>query len=323
MRLLLVELDRLRSRRSAKVLVGAAVLLAALLAGTAAWETRPVTVAERAGAAAQATVQASAPEVVEDLRDCRADPQAYFGRGADPAVCERFLVPQTRDFLPRQELDLGAMLDGRGLALVTVVTGLLVVAGATFAGGDYGTGSIATQLLFRPRRGRLWLAKAGAVLVGAGLAAAVVLGGYWAAMTLLAEARGTPVPAEVLEKVRWTVLRGTGLAAAAAVGGYALSMLLRGTVATLGALFAYVLAGEAVVAALPVDRASRFGLSDNVFAWVQGGTRVVDPGVRCAPGTGPCETTYQLGLGHGAAYLGVLLALAVLVSLLAFRRRDV
>jgi hypothetical protein len=36
-----------------------------------------------------------------------------------------------------------------------------------------------------------------------------------------------------------------------------------------------------------------------------------------------CRQSYQLGLDHGAAYLGVLLGLTVLASVLLFRRRDI
>lgn len=323
MRLLLVELNRLRSRRAVVLIVLAAALLTALLAGTAAWDTRPFSAAEQDRAQAQAEAQAGDPKVQEDLADCQADPDAYFGPGSDPAVCERFLVPQGDDFLPRRSLDLGAVLDGRGLALTTLVTGLLVVVGATFAGSDWSTGSISNQLLFRPRRSRLWLTKAAAVLVGAAVVATVLIGGFWVYLTLVAETRGIGAGSELLERIRWTAARGIALATAGALGGYALGMLLRGTLATLGVLFVYTLAGEALVGALPLERASRFGPANNVFAWVQDGTRVFDPDVGCRTLPGPCESSYQLGLAHGAAYLGALLALAVVVSLLAFHRRDV
>jgi hypothetical protein len=36
-----------------------------------------------------------------------------------------------------------------------------------------------------------------------------------------------------------------------------------------------------------------------------------------------CIQSYTLGLGHGAVYLAVLLVLAVVLSVLSFRRRDV
>jgi hypothetical protein len=88
-------------------------------------------------------------------------------------------------------------------------------------------------------------------------------------------------------------------------------------------LFAYAAAGEAVVVSLPVQRASDWSLANNVLAWVRDGTRVFDDDIRCAPSLEVCDQSYQLGLGQGAAYLGVLLLVTLFVSVLAFRRRDV
>ena len=53
---------------------------------------------------------------------------------------------------------------GSGLAVVVVVSLLLVLAGTTFAGHDWNSGSMSNQLLFEPRRARVWVAKGGVVL---------------------------------------------------------------------------------------------------------------------------------------------------------------
>ena len=45
--------------------------------------------------------------------------------------------------------------------------------------------------------------------------------------------------------------------------------------------------------------------------------------IAAASSEGGCNPTYVLGGAHGALYLGVLLAVAVLLSLPSFRRRDV
>lgn len=322
MRSLLVELDRIRSRRAIVLIVLAAALLAGLLAGSAAWDSRPVSALEQARAEAQAQAQASDRRVQEDLADCEADPEAYFGPGADPAVCEQFLVLAPRDFLPRQPLDLDSVRQSAGLGVVLLVTALLIMAGATFAGSDWSTGSMGNQLLFQPRRTRVWAAKLVAVTLFGLVSAGAVIGGFWAFLTLLADARGLPVSAEVLGEIRWLVARGTLLGAAATAGGYALTMLVRSTVATVGVLFAYAVAGEALVGTLPVERPTQWSLSNNVFAWVKDGTRVFDPDVVCRVGARSCDPNYVLGIGHGAAYLGALLLLAVAVSWVSFRGRD-
>lgn len=323
MRLFLVELDRLRSRRAVALLLLAAALLTALLAATAIWDTRPVSAADRADAELQATTAAADPALQRDLDQCHADPTEFFGSRGTAAECDRFLVPRAEDYLKRNALDLGPMVEHRGVAVVMLASALLIICGATFAGGDWSTGSVSNQLLFRPRRVPVWIAKAGAVTVAALLASGVLIGGFWLTMWLTAESRGIDTPDPVLRAIAMMSLRGVVLATAGALGGYALTMLLRSTVATIAVLFAYAVVGEALVLAVPVERASQWSLANNIFAWVNDGTRVFDSDILCTPGRGGCIQSYTLGLGQGAAYLGVLLVLAVLVSVLGFRRRDV
>lgn len=322
MRLLAVELDRFRSRRAIVLMLLGGLLLTALLAATAIWDTRPVTDAERAEAQSQAATAAADPRLQREQAQCQERPQDFFGPGATAESCAG-LEPRVADFYPRNVLELGRVVDNRGTVQIVVVTGLLVLCGATFAGGDWHTRSVATQLLFRPRRGQLWLAKAGAVVVASTVAASVLIGAFWAALLLAANARGLDVPAPVQSDIAWTAVRGVALAVGGALGGYALTMLLAGTVAALAVLFGYAVLGEALLLTLPVDRASRFSLAQNVLAWIGDGKRVFDTDVTCLPGLGGCEKFYVLGIGHAAAYLGTLLVVTCLLSWVWFRRRDV
>ena len=61
MRLILVELNRFRSRRAIALLGLAAVLFAVVLVGKTAWDTRPLTHEDRGDAVAQAQLEGSAP----------------------------------------------------------------------------------------------------------------------------------------------------------------------------------------------------------------------------------------------------------------------
>jgi hypothetical protein len=323
MRPLLVELDRLRSRRAVALILLAAALLTALLAATAIWDTRPVSAADRADADLQAATAAADPSLQRDLEQCRANPAEFLGSQGESADCDRILTPRAEDYLNRNALDLGLMVENRGVAVVMLTSALLIICGATFAGGDWSTGSLSNQLLFRPRRLPTWLAKAGAVTLGALVASAVLIGGFWLTMWLTAESRGIVTSDRVLHDVQLMSVRGMALATAGALGGYALTMLLRSTVATIAVLFAYAVVGEALVLAVPVERASQWSLANNVLAWVNDGTRVFDSDITCTPGRGGCIQSYTLGLGHGAIYLAVLLVLAVVLSVLSFRRRDV
>jgi hypothetical protein len=182
---------------------------------------------------------------------------------------------------------------------------------------------MSNQLLFEPRRLRVWSAKALAVLLACALASAVLMAGFWLALYLVADARGLATGATVQEQVRWLTSRGVALAALGGLGGYALTMLLRHTVATLALLFAYAAGGEALLALAPVERSERFSLTNNVFAWVRDGVRVFDESIVCRPGQSGCDQRFTISLLHGATYLGALLLVTLVVSALLFRRRDV
>jgi disulfide bond formation protein DsbB len=92
----------------------------------------------------------------------------------------------------------------------------------------------------------------------------------------------------------------------------------------LGLLLGYAVAGEALTATLPITKVSQWAMSANVQAWLSNGTEVYDDSLcQDLAAEGSCDPTYVLSLEHAAVYLGVLLAIAVVASLVAFRRRDV
>jgi ABC-2 type transport system permease protein len=108
----------------------------------------------------------------------------------------------------------------------------------------------------------------------------------------------------------------------AAVGSYALTMLFRHSVATLALLFAYSVGGEILAFLVPVDNIARWTLGNNVFGWLETRMEFFDPTSRCAK-AGTCDDLAHIGHLQGGVYLLVLLAVAVVVSLVSFRRRDV
>lgn len=322
MRLLRVELSRLTARRAVVLLGVAAALLTALVAGTTIWETRPVSAAERATAEALADQERDNPDLEQQLAACREDPATFFGPGATAADCDQ-VVPTAEQFLTRAPLVLTDAQDGPGLGVVVLLAALAVIVGTTYAGADWATGSMSNQLLFEPRRRRVWLAKAAAVALGCAVVAAVLLAAFWAALLLAAEARDIVTPAAARESIAWLSARGVVLASLAGLGGYALTMLLRSTVATLALLFAYTAGGEAILALAPLDRPGLWSLANNVFAWIRDGVRVFDDSVVCTPDQPACTQEFLVSLDHAAAYLGALLLLALVASVLSFGRRDV
>ena len=166
MRLLGVELTRLRWRRAVLVLVVAAVAIPAFILGAVAWDTRPVSAAEVAAAEEQAAAERDQPYIQDELERCLEDPEQYGGSvdSDDPQVqCEEMILPRAEWFLFRQPLDVEQQLQDTGSAVPVLLFVLLLLVGATFVGADWTSGSMSNQLLFEPRRIRVWAAKAGAL----------------------------------------------------------------------------------------------------------------------------------------------------------------
>ena len=320
MRLLRVELTRFATRRAVIVVVLAALVLTCVMVAAAAYNTRPASDTEKATAERMMQRQEQLNEA--DYQECVKDPEGYFDSvdGSSTESCET-LRPALAWLLPRPELDLAAEVSGRGRVLLVLLAGMAVLVGAFFAGRDWTTGSMATQLLHEPRRIKVWLTKAVAVMVGAVVSAAVMLALFWGSLAIFAAARGTGPTGDAWQLVAETSGRGLALVAAVGLGGFALTMGLRHTVATLGLLFGYAVVGEALAASLPFEKMSQWSLANNVLAWVHDGFEVRD-GSLCAGAVEACSPLYTLTLVHAAAYLGALLLLAVVVSLVTFRRRD-
>jgi ABC-2 type transport system permease protein len=321
MRLLLVELSRFRARRAIALIVLGAVLLTAYLAVATVWDTRPVGASERASAQAQATADSQSPAFKRELARCEKHPQRYLGEG-NASMCVEQMTPRPEWYLNRTPLSLENVQQDAGVAVVLLVAALMVIAGTTFAGADWASGSISNQLLFEPRRVKVWLAKAGAVFLATLVASAAITAAFWVTLYLVAEARGIPTGAGVQEAIRAMAGRGVLLAAVGALGGFAATMLLRHTVGTLAVMFAYAVGGAALTEALPITGVGRWNLSNNVFAWIYDGYKYYDHTLPC-PMNGDCNQSAFLSLGHGVAYLAVLLAIVVVASVALFRRRDI
>lgn len=328
MRQVVVELRRFRSRRAIALTLLLAVAAVVLLAAATVWSTRSATEAEVAAAGAQLEVERA--DLREDLQRClERDPGGSAAdegsAGADVSDAERCqeLDPQLEWYLPRETLDLADEQRSAGLATALLLTGAAVVVGATFAGADWQARSLSTQLLFEPRRLRVWTAKAAAVVLGLTVVVLIVTVAFWSALIVVARSRGLAVAGDTLQAVSLYGARTVALSAAAGLGAFALTMALRSTMATLALLFAYVAAGEALLASLSLREAGRWSLANNVQAWLLDGVEVFDAGL-CPPGAGTaCDPTFVVSGVHGAAYLGILLAVAVVVSVLSFTRRDV
>ncbi|RYB89050.1 hypothetical protein EUA06_18285 [Nocardioides glacieisoli] len=320
--LLLVELTRLRWRRAVVVLLVACLLVPVAICLGAAWNTRPFSDADVAEAERLAQFEADQPYIQQEIERCQENPEMY---GGGPDVdCVEMITPSAANYLYRQTLDVGSVLDNEATAVVSLLAVVLLVLGTTFVGHDWNTGSISNQLLFEPRRRRVWAAKGLAVLLVGLVVGALALLVFWGAVGVLVAQRDIAVEPGQWAVVRNTAARGVLLVALSGFLGYALTMLLRSTVATLAIGLGVAAAGSIAVLATFGEGAQRWLLPTNAYAVLDNGYEyyVWSPAcdVMVQGGTDPCTQT--ISLGAGATYLAVVLAVVVVASLVSFRRRD-
>lgn len=320
--LIRVELARYRSRQVIVLLLILAALLAAFVAFESAWDTRPPSKTEIGTAQARAAEDAGRSDIKADIASCAKDPTQYLGPGTTVAECKDSLTSASNSYLPRKPLSLSKTVKGNGIGLALLVIAILVIAGASFAGADWTSGAIRNQVVFEPRRSRLWAAKAIAVAVSSGVAAFVILGGFWLSLYLVAAERGVPHGSGPIGDVGWHLLRVVVLAMGAGLGAYALTMLFRSTAATIGVLFAYSIGGEILLYLLPFDGIGRWSPGNNVFGWLETRLEFFDPTSHCVR-SGTCSAPEHISHLNSGLYLLVLLLVSCGLSWAAFRRRDI
>jgi hypothetical protein len=311
-----VELTRLRWRRAVVILLVLAVGIPALVAVTRVWATRPVSADELAAVARDNAGQ---------IAQCARHPHRF---GVPTHAGEQGCTDQIVGwYTGREQLSLaGERVGGSGMGVVAVLTALLLLAATTFVGHDWNSGSMSNQLLFEPRRGRIWVAKAVAVTLVALAFSALVSTAYWLGMWAAVRARDLPMRDGALLDSLAYGWRGAGYATAAALGGFALTMLFRSTVATVGVLFGVAIAGGIVIATLGIGE--QWQPQKNVSAIVKNGTTYfVEPPRECegqfVTEGSDCSTLRELPLWRGTAYYGVALLVTGAASVVSFRRRDV
>ncbi len=325
MRLLGVELNRLRWRRATIVMLVAAVGIPLVMLLGYAWSTRPVSDADIAEAKELAAQEAAQPYLVDEIKRCEEDPGNYLGPDGDGADCASMMTPTYENYLYREVFDLTAVRTDVGTATITVLSGLMMLVGTTFVGHDWNTGSMSNQLLFEPRRLRLWLAKALVVTSVGAVVGAAVLAIFWAGAALVTSIRDAAVPQHFWGDVVQTEARGVLVIALAGLLGLALTMLFRSTVATLSVMFGVALAGSLLVMAVLGSGATRWLLPTNFFAFVLGGFDYYDDAA-CSFSGGANDgqaCTRHVSMMDGGVYLAVVLVISVGLSLWSMQRRDV
>jgi hypothetical protein len=321
-RLLRVELARLRMRRAVVLLVVACFAVPAFVWMSTYWNTREVSQAEKDQAAVQLQRTLQDPQTQRPYERCLASPDKFGIAPGDDArtKCEDMLLPTIDSYLSRSPLSLEDEMVGSGPAVAVLLTLMLALIGTTFAGHDWNTGSLGNQLIFEPRRVRVWWAKAFAVMIGGAAVGAASLLLYWGGLWLLANVRGIDVPHSVIADVATHASRALLLAVGAALLAYALTMLFRNTVATLGVLFGINLLAPLLLSSSGINNAERWMPHVNFTAVLQDGTTYYNPDLSDCAGE-ICQES--LSSAAGLTYFAVALVVVVVVSVWSFRRRDV
>ncbi len=318
-----VELTRLRWRRAILVLLVACLLVPVAIWAGAAWSTRPFSDGDIAEAERLAQYEADQPYIQDEIDRCEKSPEDYAPPGTD-VDCVEMITPSADNYLYRATLDVSQVLDNEGTAVVTLLAVLMLILGTTFVGHDWNTGSISNQLLFEPRRPRVWVAKSVAVLLVGAVVTALALLLFWVAIAGLVAQRDVPVAPGQWADVRNTSARAVLLVALSGLLGYSLTMLMRSTVATLGVGLGIAAAGSLGLVAVFGEGALRWLLPTNALAVLNNGYDYYTYSPACnvmvEGQVNPCLQT--ISLGAGSAYIAVVLVLVVAASLASFRSRD-
>jgi len=140
---------------------------------------------------------------------------------------------------------LGDAINGSGVALLLCA----VIIGSSFLGAEVGAASLSTQLLYEPRRTRVWIAKALAVGLGSAIFTAVVLavlslelwgGAAWRGLVEGADTRW--VPTLVAD-----ALRASGAAALAGMFAFGVTGITHRTVGAVAGFLAFGMILEPVL----------------------------------------------------------------------------
>jgi ABC-2 type transport system permease protein len=209
----------------------------------------------------------------------------------------------------------GTVLEVSGLADMLKATSFLlivlgVVIGASSVGADWQSGTMATLLVWEPRRLRVLLVRVAIVMAAVFVLAVLLQVALSLALLAGSALRGdASTPSGFLREVAQVVLRIAAAAAVASSIGVAISSIGRSTAASLGVIFVYLALVESLLRGL-VPRLAPWLLSVNVLAVVDGRTQFLD-------------RDRVVTLVHGVTTVGVYAAGLVIIALVFFRIRDV
>ncbi len=331
--LLRSELRRFRSRRFLQVLLLLALLgyaLAIVLASTQGFsKTTPEQLA-----AAQRNVAEIVAEQNRFREQCLTNPGAFSqGLPADVPV-EEVCGPQAtaesfpvEEFLDKRPFVLAGDLPSGAVAVAVAVAALAFVIGATYVGAEWSSRSMVALLFWEPRRLKVMRVKLG-VLVGAcALLALISQALWWGTALVMARTLGRTgrLPKDFYPDLLGQQGRAIALAVFAGLLGFGIANLVRNTAAALGVGFVYFAVVESAVRGFRPSW-QEWLLTDNAAALLlNGGHKIYLFNEGYVDERGAyIDSGREVLLSnlHGAAVLGGVTAVLVIVGVALFQRRD-
>jgi ABC-type transport system involved in multi-copper enzyme maturation permease subunit len=327
--LLRAEAHRFRARRFIQVLVALALL---------GWLATTVIALTQFGNPSQAEIDRAEGEIAQIVEDneryrqeCLANPPTDLP--PDVPVEEACGPPMTAD-----DFDLGMFLENPpfsfaqntpvgALAFGAATAVLAFVLGATWIGAEWSTRSLVSLLFWETRRGRVMLAKL-TVLVLAATLLAVVAQAAWLATASILDATagdGRGLPDGFWGDLLGTQARAVLLVVLTAVGGFGLANLVRNTGAALGIGFVYFAIVETAIGGFR-PAWQPWLLTNNAAALLSPGGHTVYVYAESVDGDGNLlQDVQEIAISNlqGGLVLAAVAAVAVLLGVILFARRDV
>lgn len=330
------ELSRLTHRRLYRILallLLAGVVVASVIVFATSSKTQQIPAqALQNYHQSQQQFQRQFPKIVAGWHQCMAQSGASIDTcGPKPNLATD--GPRLQDFYQNKKYVGSDKLPNVVIAVSIAGAVLAFILGASCGGAEWSSRSMALQLLWEPRRGRLfgikWLALALVTVITTAVILLVGLALGWVTVAL----RGTPdlatgvYPSGFFTDLASGAGRGLVLVVIAATFGFAVSMLVRNTGAALGVAFVYFAVFENAVRLVLENHGSEpFMLTTNVAALLmKDGLEVPRKLVQVTDASGTYTTPLMVHLSHGRSLLTVLvyLALVTVPAIWAFTRRDV
>ncbi len=297
------ESRRLLSRRLLRVL--AILALLGILVSV-------VIVAAKSHKPTQAQQAALEQQYRQEVENCISNP--FFRKSDIPPgeTLESYCAQVYADQSVGGEFALSGLPDIlRGTSFILLVIGLVI--GASSVGADWQSGSMATLLLWEPRRIRVLLIRALVVGVTVFILAILLQAALSLLLALVASARGSTIGTggDFMDTVVGVGARVAVMAAILSLVGLAISTVGRTTAASLGVVFVYLALVESLLHGL-IPRLTPWLLSVNTAIFIDG--RAQDVGDR---------QPILLTPGHATMVVFGYAVILVTVAAAYFRSRDV